>query len=210
MKHLLAGHAKFRADYFVNEAEFLRQLAHEGQNPSALYIGCCDSRVVPELLTSSAPGELFVVRNIANVVPPHANDPTTAASVGAAIEYAVDVLGVQHVIVCGHDRCGGVQAVIDGIGKLAAYPHLTSWLKLVEPAVSLVRASAGESRLADTVEENVLQQMEHLLTHPTIQRAVGQNKLTMHGWVYDVESGGLRVYDVTTEEFLPAERLTAK
>lgn len=204
-KHLLSGHARFRSEYFAEEADFLRTLARDGQNPSALYIGCCDSRVVPELLTTSRPGELFVVRNIANVVPSfdHAD-----ASVGAAIEYSVAVLGVQHVIVCGHDLCGGVKAALDGVDKLAGHASLHEWVKQIEPAANTAREiekSADPKQLLRTaVEENVLESMDSLITYPAIAAALAAHKIALHGWVFDIDAGTLRVYDVTSEEFVEA------
>lgn len=204
-KHLLSGHARFRSEYFSEEADFLRTLAREGQSPSALYIGCCDSRVVPELLTTSRPGELFVVRNIANVVPAfdHAD-----ASVGAAIEYSVSVLGVGHVIVCGHDLCGGVKAALDGVDKLQSHPSLHEWVKQIGPAADTARAiekSADPKQLLRTaVEENVLESMDHLITYPAIAAALSAHKIALHGWVFDIDAGTLRVYDVTKEEFVDA------
>lgn len=204
-KHLLSGHARFRTEYFSEEADFLRSLARDGQHPSALYIGCCDSRVVPELLTASRPGELFVVRNIANVVPTfdHAD-----ASVGAAIEYSVSVLGVGHVIVCGHDLCGGVKAALDGVDKLAAHPSLSEWVKQIEAPAATARAieksDDPEQLLRTAVEENVLESMDHLITYPAIAAALARHEIALHGWVFDIDAGTLRVYDVASEEFVAA------
>ena len=209
-KHLLSGHAKFRAEYFQNESAFLKTLASHGQNPSALYVGCSDSRVVPELLTHSKPGDLFVVRNIANVVP---KLPHTDASVGAAIDYAVEVLKVPHIIVCGHDSCGGVKATLDGIEKVKHLTSLHEWLTCVEPAAATARKIAGsasaEELLRTAVEENVLYSMEACLSFPSIERGLAAGTLMMHGWVYDIEHGELRVYDAHSQEFVRAERLTA-
>ena len=206
-KHLLSGHARFRAEYFNNEAAFLRQLAAHGQNPSALYVGCSDSRVVPELLTSSAPGELFVVRNIANVVPTLAH---ADCSVGAAIDYAVEVLKVPHIIVCGHDGCGGVKATLDGIDKLKHLSSLHEWLGGVVHAANTARELTSDPTelLRAAVEENVLDSMENFLTFPSVEKRLANGTLTMHGWVYDLEHGALRVYDSNTQEFLLAEQLT--
>ncbi|MBA2542345.1 MAG: carbonic anhydrase [Deltaproteobacteria bacterium] len=203
-KHLLSGHARFRSEYFEHESDFLQALARDGQNPSALYIGCSDSRVVPELLTTSRPGELFVVRNIANVVPSfdHAD-----ASVGAAIEYAVAVLKVPHVIVCGHDKCGGVKAALDGVDKLAAHKSLHEWVSEILPAATRAREiEKGDDKalLRCAVEENVLYSMENLTTYPAVAAALAAHKLEFHGWVFDIDAGKLRVYDVTAQEFVEA------
>lgn len=205
-KHLLTGYDRFRTEYFAHESDFLRQLAQHGQNPSALYIGCSDSRVIPELLTSSSPGELFVVRNIANVVPPHEH---ADASVGAAIDYAVDVLKVPHVIVCGHDGCGGVRAALDGIEPLRAHENLHEWLTLITPAAQRARALVSEEPelFRTAVEENVLVSMNNLISYPAIARALDAHRLALHGWVFDLAHGALRVWDVGSEEFLPADRV---
>jgi carbonic anhydrase len=188
-KHLLSGHSLFRREYFAGEGEYLRTLARDGQNPSTLYIGCSDSRVVPELLTSSRPGELFVVRNIANVVPPldHAD-----ASVGAAIDYAVAALKVPHIVVCGHDGCGGVKAASDGRDAFKHLPSLHEWLGVVAPGV----------------EENVLASIDNLITYPVVADALKAGSLQLHGWVYDINEGRLRVFDVGSEEFVTADRLS--
>jgi len=206
-KHLLSGHARFRAEYFNNEAAFLRQLAAHGQNPSALYVGCSDSRVVPELLTSSAPGELFVIRNIANVVLPLAHPD---CSVGAAIDYAVEVLKVPHIIVCGHDGCGGVRATLDGIDKVKHLSSLHEWLGPVVHAADAARELTSDPAelLRAAVEENVLDSMEAFLTFPAVEQRLAAGTLTLHGWVYDLEHGALRVYDSNAQEFLLAEQLT--
>jgi carbonic anhydrase len=209
-KHLLSGHAKFRAEYFQNESAFLKTLASHGQKPSALYVGCSDSRVVPELLTGSKPGDLFVVRNIANVVP---KMPHPDASVGAAIDYAVEVLKVPHIIVCGHDSCGGVKATLDGIDKVKHLESLHEWLQCVEPSAATAKKLAGdtspEELLRTAVEENVLDSMENLLTFASVEAGVKAGSLTLHGWVYDLAHGQLRVFDAGSEEFVAAERLTA-
>jgi carbonic anhydrase len=206
-KHLLSGHARFREEYFTGEAEFLRNLAHHGQRPSALYIGCCDSRVVPELLTASAPGELFVVRNIANVVPPAEHNDS---SVGAAIEYAVHALMVPHIIVCGHGGCGGVKAAIEGIDQLAHLSSLHEWLASLAPAVKAARELTGpdDDLLRTAIEENVLDSMNNLISYSVVEQALAEGRIAMHGWVYDLAEGALHVYDVKTQEFVLADQLT--
>lgn len=206
-RHLLSGHARFRAEYFRGESSFLRQLARDGQRPSALYVGCADSRVIPELLTASTPGELFVVRNVANVVPPleHAD-----SSVGAAIDYAVSALAVPHLIVCGHDGCGGVKATLDGLDTLSHLSSLHEWLTAIVPAVEVARRihRHGDDLLRTAVEENVLASMNNLISYPLVEQGLAAGRLSLHGWVYDMGEGALRVYDVTTEEFVLASTLS--
>ncbi|MSP59642.1 MAG: carbonic anhydrase [Myxococcales bacterium] len=207
---LIRGHKDFRSRYVAREGEFLQRLASEGQSPAALYIGCSDSRVIPELLTSSAPGELFVVRNVANLAPPrgHAN-----ASVGAAIEYAVGFLKVAHVVVCGHYGCGGIRAVLDGLGHLQGFTSLTEWLRSAVPGVDRARAmlpeepTEGEVLWRRAVEENVVEQLANLVTFPSVGEALEAGKLVLHGWVYDLFSLDLSVYDVASDRFLPAEQV---
>jgi carbonic anhydrase len=205
-KHLLSGHAQFRSEYFEHEADFLKALARDGQHPSALYVGCCDSRVVPELLTTSRPGELFVVRNIANVVPTfeHAD-----SSVGAAIEYSTAVLGVRHIIVCGHDKCGGVKAALDGVDKLKDHASLHEWVSQIVPAAEKAREIETDkdpkALLRTAVEENVLDSIANLTTYPTVKRLLQEHHMEFHGWVFDIEAGALRVYDVATQEFREAK-----
>ncbi len=191
---LLRGHEEFRRRYLASERDFLTRLASDGQSPGALYVGCSDSRVVPELLTTSAPGDLFVIRNVANLVPPleHAD-----ASVGAAIEYAVGHLEVPHVIVCGHYGCGGVQAVIDGLDHLGAHPSLREWLGGVVPAVERARQTTADPAelWRRAVEENVLGQLEALTTFPDVHAALASGRLALHAWLYDIYSAELSVYD---------------
>ena len=205
-EHLLHGYSRFRTKYFAGERDYLLRLATEGQRPSALYVGCCDSRVIPELLTHSAPGELFVVRNIANQVPEleHAD-----ASVGAAVEYAVAHLQVRHAIVCGHYGCGGVKAALAGREALRSLPSLYEWLEGIEPAIARVPAAQRDSddgfRMA--VEENVPLQMDRLITFEPVRKALGEERLQLHGWIYDLTTARLLVYDVESDRFVYAQEL---
>ena len=201
-KHLLSGHAHFRAEYFVREESFLRDLAENGQTPSALYIGCSDSRVIPELLTAAAPGELFVVRNVANLVPTFENG---MVSVGAAIEYAVAKLRVQHLILCGHYGCGGIRATLDGLDTVADLPTLHTWLHGALPAAQRARAiitGDDDELFRVAVEENVLEQMDNIITYPAMERALARKELVLHGWIYDIGDAQLHVYDAEQEEFV--------
>ncbi len=205
MHALLRGHATFRREYAAGAKEFLTRLASEHQSPDALYVGCADSRVVPELLTSSSPGDLFVVRNIANAVPPqrHAD-----ASVGAALEYAIAHLHVEHIIICGHYGCGGIKAVLDGHEKLRAHPSLYEWLDGIAPAIEASRLEMldPEEQWRLSVEANVVQQLANLTTFEVVRERLDAEKLSLHGWVYDLHSGGVTVYDSVGERFVDAER----
>jgi carbonic anhydrase len=209
MEKFIRGHAAFRRDYVAAERDFLRRLASEGQSPAALFVGCSDSRVVPELLTSSSPGELFVVRNVANAVPPLQH---VDSSVGAALEYATVHLGVPHVIVCGHDGCGGVKAALDArLGKPLAHsddtPSLVEWLAHVGEGLDPDPTLLPEARLRAAVEENVLAQMNHLTSFPSVRKRLEAGQLQLHGWVYDIYAQSLRVFDAEADAFVAADVL---
>ncbi len=206
MRKLLDGHATFRREYVAGARDFLRTLASEHQSPSAMYIGCSDSRVVPELLTTSAPGELFVVRNIANAAPPLQDRD---ASVGAALDYAIEVLHVEHVIVCGHYGCGGVKAVLDGHHALRRHPSLHEWLDHLAPPILASRLALvdPEEQWRAAVEANVVQQLANLSTFASVRGHLESGKLQLHGWVYDLHTGGVSVYDEAGERFVDARSL---
>jgi carbonic anhydrase len=206
MRDLLQGHVRFRHDYAARERDFLSRLASAKQSPSTLYIGCSDSRVVPELLTGSAPGELFVVRNVANLVPPLDHRD---ASVGAAIDYAIGVLHVEHVVICGHIGCGGVKAILDGHDGLRPYPSLHEWLDGAAPGI---HAGHDPSRPAQeawdhAVGRNVLGQMANLETYGVVAEALDAGRLQLHGWIYDMANGHVRVLDAESGAFVDATEM---
>ncbi len=203
VSQFLHGHERFKSEYF-SERDFLVRLAREGQKPLALYIGCSDSRVVPELLTDAAPGELFVVRNVANHVPPRLHDDL---SVGSAVEYALGALQVGHIIVCGHTGCGGVQAALAGAALLPpSMPELREWVGQVEIGVSPMHASGleGAPLLRAAVEENVLVSLENLTTFELVRERLEAGTLQLHGWVYDMHALSLSVFDAEADAFVPA------
>lgn len=203
---LYRGHEALRSKYGSDERAFLERLASDGQSPSALYVGCSDSRVVPEILTSSSPGDLFVVRNVANLVPKleHAD-----ASVGAALEYAIGHLHVPHLIVCGHYGCGGVKAVLDELSQVQDLPSLKEWLTPILSIASVAKAEGleGDALWRRAVEENVLLQLENLLTFPCVADAHAAGKLELHGWAYDLFALELLAFEHTEGKFRPATRL---
>lgn len=191
-RKLISGYREFR-EKFESEHEVFERLAEEGQNPKVLWIGCCDSRVVPELITGADPGELFDVRNIANIVPPA---PTIASATGAAIEYAVIHLEVTHIVVCGHTECGGIKA-LEAPPPVESEPHIASWLELAMPARERVmeRGVAADDVYLETIKTNVLMQCENLRTYPCVIAGERGGKLTLHPWLYDLHTGEISEFD---------------
>jgi len=200
------AHELFQRAYAGHEREFLQDLVEHGQHPLAFFLGCSDSRVIPELLTRAVPGELFVVRNVANMLPPVER---RIVSAGAALEYAVRYLHVRHLIVCGHDLCGGIRAALDRGVDPDATPALAEWLEGLAPVVERTSAVPEEDgqRWRKTVEENVLEQLTNALGYAEVARAVAAGELALHGWVFDLASGALRVYHREAEGFVSAGTL---
>lgn len=192
VKNAAEGYQRFRAA-FERDKAFYKALASNKQRPRLLWIGCSDSRVVPSQIVSADPGELFEIRNIANCVPPAGSGD---ASVGAAIEYAISHLGVDDVIVCGHTGCGGLEA-LHGAKPPLHEAHLASWVEQTRPAHSLVHAAGidANGRSTATVAAHLQFQLDNLMTYDVIKRGVEAGRLGIHGWLYDMESGEVVVYD---------------
>lgn len=195
------GHREFKNLFFKeNEKEFYR-LVKNGQSPKTLYIGCSDSRVIPELIASARPGDLFVIRNAGNFVPFY--DPTLVwDGIAATIQYAVEVLGVTDIIVCGHSQCGAIQGLFQDI-KLDS---LSNWLRFGEEAKRVTLLALGDQ--ADDKKKynvaehiSVLFQLDHLMTYPYIKERVNQQKLFLHGWHFDIGTGELEYYDPSALKF---------
>ncbi|MFG3283753.1 carbonic anhydrase [Streptomyces sp. NPDC048111] len=185
--HVLAeGVERFRRGAFPARADLFTRLATT-HRPGTLFIGCSDARVVPELITQSEPGELFVIRTAGNLVPAHTPG---ADGVAASVEYAVAVLGVGDIVVCGHSACGAMTAIAER-HDLGAAPAVAAWLRHADAAP----AHADTTDLAALVRGNVRAQLANLATHPSVARAVARRRLTLHGWVYDIPTG--TVEDVT-------------
>lgn len=190
---LLRGVEEFNRDIFPNSSELFKSLA-QGQAPHTLFITCADSRVVPEMITQTQPGELFVCRNIGNIVPSYG---PMLGGVSAVIEYAVAGLGVSQVIVCGHSDCGAMKGLLADAITARKMPAVASWLRNAEAARSVVltRKLQGVRRTAALIEENVRLQLMHLRTHPAVAARLAAGDLALQGWVYDIEHGSVRVYD---------------
>jgi carbonic anhydrase len=182
-----------RTDFLAQEKELMERLARDGQAPYALFIGCSDSRVMPSRVAGAKPGDLFVLRNVANIVPPAQEDE---AAVGAVLEYAVLHLCVPHVIVCGHLDCGGIRALDQQLDE-GREPHIARWLGYARPVLREVEllGLAGEGRHRALVEANVRLQLKNLLSYSYVASAVKENRLTLHGWVYEIGAAILWYYD---------------
>jgi carbonic anhydrase len=195
---LVEGLRRFRREYFPRFREHYQRLVDEGQRPSTLFIGCADSRVVPDLLTSALPGDLFVLRNIGNLVPPFEAD-TGLHGVSAGIEFATLILGVKDIIVCGHSHCGAIRALFTPLRDDA--PHVTRWLELARPAVA--DTAMSEENLRKTEMRSVVLQLERLLSFPMVRERVERGELCLHGWYYVIEEGQVLGLDPSSGEFRP-------
>lgn len=203
MQKLIDGLHHFQTELFGSQRELFERLA-AGQSPETLFITCSDSRINPNLLTQTDPGELFILRNAGNLVPPYGAGPGGEA---ATIEFAVAGLGVKDIIVCGHSHCGAMKGLLDP-PSARDFPALNQWLSHAESTRRIVREKYGDRELAAalnvTIQENVLAQMENLRTHPVVAAGLAMGRLKLHGWVYKIETGEVFVYDPATGQFLTA------
>jgi carbonic anhydrase len=203
VEKLISGIHKFQADVFARNLGFFHKLV-DGQNPQALFITCSDSRVVPDLICQTDPGDLFVLRNAGNIVPPYM--PGMPSGEAATIEYAVRGLGVKHIVVCGHTRCGAMQAVAEP-QCTASMPRVRQWLDHAQTSSEIVCSCyshlSGEPRMKVLIQENVLVQLEHLRTHPAVGTALAGGELKLHAWMYKMETGQVFAYDPEVGQFSP-------
>jgi len=202
MQRLIEGIHRFQAEGFRPLRGLFEELSH-GQSPETLFITCSDSRIDPNLLTGSRPGDLFIMRNAGNIIPPHG-----AANGGeaATVELAVAALGVKDIIVCGHSLCGAMKGLLDP-AMVADLPAVSSWLDHANPTRRIMRDNyahlEGDDLWSATVEENVLVQLEHLRTLPAVAARLAKGDLKMHGWVYKIETGGVFAFDPIISQFVP-------
>jgi len=203
------GNKLFRS-YFKKNKEALLELVKSGQSPKALFIGCSDSRVIPDLMIQSEPGDLFVIRNVGNFVPPYKPDEDFHAT-ASGIEYAVSVLKVQEVIICGHTHCGACNALYEEIDDPSLI-HTKKWLELGESAKTTAILSLGanankEELLRLTEKLSIMKQIENILTYPNVKKRFEDGSLSIHGWYYDIETGSIDYYNAESYEFLPLKEL---
>jgi carbonic anhydrase len=202
MKKLLNGVIKFKNDFFEEHKEIFQEISN-AQHPHTLYIGCSDSRIVPNLITKTMPGEVFVVRNIANMVPPYEENNNSFRCTASIIEYAVNVLEVENIVVCGHSNCGGCKALFYSEEKLDTIPLVKEWLKLGYEIRDRVLAKNLDlaQREFQTEQLNIVKQLENLLTYPFVEDRVNKGKVKLFGWYYVIETGDIFNYNFNNKEF---------
>lgn len=197
---LLRGVEDFSHKVFPESQHLFDELA-EGQSPHTLFITCADSRVVPEMITQTQPGELFVCRNIGNIVPGYGE---MLGGVSAVVEYAVMVLGVRHVVICGHTDCGAMKGLLNP-ESTKDLPTVEAWLRNAQAAKSAVfaRKLEGPEAMQALIEENVRLQLTHLRTHPAVAAAMANGAITLQGWVYGIGDGKISILDEAANRFIP-------
>ena len=202
MQKLIQGIHHFQDNVFSSQRELFERLA-EGQHPDALFITCSDSRINPNLITQTEPGELFIIRNAGNIVPPYG---AANGGEGATIEFAVVGLGIQHIIVCGHSHCGAMKGLLRP-ESLTEMPMMAAWLGHAEATRRIAQQKyedrPAEALLNVAIQENVLVQLENLRTHPAVAAALAAGKLKLHAWVYKIETGQVFAYDPERGQFAP-------
>lgn len=203
MQKLEEGVHHFQATYFARNRRLFQKLSEKGQRPETLFITCSDSRVVPTLITSAAPGDLFIVRNVGNIVP--SVERGVLGGVSAAIQYAIEVLEIDNVIVCGHTHCGAIDAILHP-ERVKHLPFVSRWLAESSRIPQLIEERyghlTGEARITAAVEENVLVQLENLRTFDFVARRLDSGTLKMSGWVFNIGTGDVFDYDPVSGQFL--------
>ncbi len=210
MEDYAQGNELFKT-YFKKNKESLLELVTSGQSPKALFIGCSDSRVIPDLMVQADPGDLFVLRNVGNFVPPYKPDADFHAT-ASGIEYAVSILKVKEIIICGHTHCGACKALYQELDD-SSLIHTKKWLELGESAKTSAILSLGanapkEDLLRLTEKLSVIKQIENILTYPNVKKKFEEGSLHIHGWYYDIETGKIEYYNADSYEFLPLKDLT--
>jgi carbonic anhydrase len=207
LEQLKDGVRRFQREVYPEQAELFAEAASKRQQPHTLFITCADSRIDPNAITSTGPGEVFVTRNVGNMVPPYGE---MLGGVSAVIEFAVSGLKVRHIVVCGHTQCGAMQALLEP-AAVASMPTVTSWLKNAHAALGVaktlhdrqVKDGFAVEAIDVLTEQNVLLQMQHLKTHPSVAAALAAGELTLSGWVYSIGSGEVEVAEDGERVFRP-------
>lgn len=192
-----AGYHEFKEQFKLN-MQFYKRLSSEGQNPFVMYIGCSDSRVIPEKMLNLSEGDVFVIRNVANIIPPKGSKDT---SVAAALEFAVQTLKIEQIIVCGHTDCGGINSLAKG-ADMQKFSNIIDWVEYARPVLEEV-SEDEDDRVGRLIRKNVLLQKQNLLTYPFIRERYEQGALEIHPWLYDLDKGDIRAYSYSTGRWEP-------
>jgi carbonic anhydrase len=203
INRIIKGLNEFQNNYFIAHKEMFLQLS-QGQHPEILFITCSDSRIDPNLLTQTQPGELFIIRNLGNIIPPHGANNNGE---GAAIEYAISALNIKHIVVCGHSHCGSMKGLLQLENLSEDMPLVHQWLKNHAESTRRVLKEnyqhlKGEELLRIAIEENILTQIENIETYPSVRSKLHGNQLSLHGWIYEIETGEIFAYDATKSKFV--------
>ena len=204
-EQLIQGYRAFLAGRLKAEQDRYRELAETGQSPEVMVIGCCDSRVSPEVIFNARPGELFVVRNVANLVPPYAPDGQ-AHGVSAALEFGIAALKIRHIVVLGHAQCGGVKAFATDAEPLTPGDFIGKWMSLMAPALAKVGPRgdlAPDVYLTRLEQENIINSLGNLMTFPRLRKLIQRGEVFIHGAFFGVATGKLSVFDPGSGEFKP-------
>ncbi|AXH13282.1 carbonic anhydrase [Halarcobacter bivalviorum] len=211
LNELIKGNENFRQNQFLELENDLQELVEHGQKPEVLFIGCSDSRVTPDLMLNSKPGDMFILRNVGNFVPPYKHDEDYHGS-AAAIEYAVAVLKVKHIIVCGHSHCGACKSLYEEIPDTKSLIHVKTWLKLgakaKERTLKNQKFNTEEEKYRATERNSIRYQLENLLTYPDVKRLLEEGKLKVHGWYYDIQTAKIDYFDSSDDTFKPLSEFT--
>lgn len=201
-QRLIDGYHRFREGYFLRYEKELTMLA-EGQSPEIAIVSCCDSRVDPAVIFDAHPGDLFVIRNVANLVPPHDNDGRPKGT-SSALEFAVTGLKVSHIVVLGHAQCGGIAALMNKESDGSNRTFIDQWMSIAEPAkkLALARSQSSGDTCTECEKAAIEQSLDNLMTFPWIEEAVNADKLKIHGWYYNLAQGTLSCFDSNTDTFV--------
>ncbi|WP_373532553.1 carbonic anhydrase [Vampirovibrio sp.] len=205
MEQVILGVKKFQKEIYPEKQSLFQALAKK-QDPKILFITCSDSRIDPSLITQTDPGSMFLIQNAGNIIPPHGSP---YGGTGASIEYAVTVLNVEHIIICGHTCCGAMAALLDA-RLVEDIPIIRQWISYADSTRAIVQAAPAslskEERMSLCIKQNVQVQMSHLKTIPSVAARLSAGQLSLHGWVYHIESGSIDVYSTGDKEFVPFEQ----
>jgi carbonic anhydrase len=207
IQFLIDGYHIFKKNYFSPECLLYNELAQKGQNPKIMMVACCDSRVDPAIVLHTRPGDLFMVRNVANLIPPYEQDSTYYHGTSAALEFGICGLDIRHVIICGHSQCGGIRALLKGSTQDASdNSFIHKWMQLAQPAHDFVLENHADLPLEEQVticaQQSLVHSLDHLKTFPWVQERIQAETLFLHAWYFDVCQGTIQEFNEKQAAFV--------